>query len=97
MEFLNNVWNVKKNFMYLNVIHQKNFVVEIVVIFILKEQKVIIKKIGKGVEAWQDERTKLFNKNGWQVIFFDETQINEETINERLSCVPLTVRIVGYK
>jgi very-short-patch-repair endonuclease len=32
------------------------------------------------IEQWQQERQELFNKYGWQVIFFDETQINEQNV-----------------
>lgn len=29
---------------------------------------------------WKQERDKIFNKYGWQIIFFDETQVREDII-----------------
>lgn len=37
-----------------------------------------------GLEEWKAERIKLFNKNGWKIIFFDETEIQEEIIINKL-------------
>lgn len=37
-----------------------------------------------GLEVWKAERTKIFNENGWKIIFFDETQVNKEIIKEVL-------------
>ena len=33
-----------------------------------------------GLEGWKADRIKIFNENGWKVIFFDETQVNENTV-----------------
>jgi very-short-patch-repair endonuclease len=33
-----------------------------------------------GIENWQQERNKIFAEYGWSIIYFDETQINKETV-----------------
>lgn len=33
-----------------------------------------------GLEEWKKQRQKLFAKYGWKLLFFDETQINENSI-----------------
>jgi very-short-patch-repair endonuclease len=33
-----------------------------------------------GLQGWKEERTEIFNKEGWRIIFFDETQVNEENV-----------------
>lgn len=39
------------------------------------------KELFKGnVEAWKKERKAIFNKYGWQLFFFDETQVTEYDI-----------------
>jgi len=35
-----------------------------------------------GLEKWKEERKAVFAKYGWQLIFFDETQVNRETVLE---------------
>ncbi len=33
-----------------------------------------------GLEEWKAERIRLFNQEGWEVVFFDETQVKEDII-----------------
>ena len=37
-----------------------------------------------GLENWKNKRKEIFNKYGWKIEFFDETQVNEEEIRRRL-------------
>lgn len=37
-----------------------------------------------NIEEWKEMRTKVFKDYGWQLIFFDETEINEENILKHL-------------
>jgi anti-sigma28 factor (negative regulator of flagellin synthesis) len=39
-------------------------------------------KFRGNVEGWKRERIKVFNKYGWKVLFFDETDINEKIIEK---------------
>lgn len=39
------------------------------------------KKLFRGdVEIWKKERSEIFAKYGWKLLFFDETQVNENTV-----------------
>ena len=38
-----------------------------------------------NIEQWKQEREQIFSKYGWQIIFFNETQVNEEYILKNLS------------
>jgi very-short-patch-repair endonuclease len=38
----------------------------------------------KSLEQWKQERQEIFNKYGWKLIFFNEIQVNEQNILERL-------------
>lgn len=43
------------------------------------------KQMFKGnIEVWKAERAKIFNEQGWEIIFFDETQVNEECVKNTL-------------
>lgn len=33
-----------------------------------------------NIEKWKQERIKIFGKYGWDLLFFDETEVNEENI-----------------
>ncbi len=33
-----------------------------------------------SIEEWKKERAKIFEKYGWKIIYFDETQVNENNI-----------------
>ena len=33
-----------------------------------------------GLKNWKTERTKIFEEYGWELLFFDETQVNEEFV-----------------
>lgn len=37
-----------------------------------------------GIEGWIKERTEIFNKYGWTIIFFSEVDITEELVLEAL-------------
>jgi hypothetical protein len=39
------------------------------------------------VQEWKDEREKIFSKYGWNVIFFDETEVKEKIVLRRLGVV----------
>lgn len=38
----------------------------------------------EGLEVWKAERARIFTKEGWKLIFFDETQVNEQTLKNKL-------------
>lgn len=38
-----------------------------------------------GLEEWKAERARIFTENGWKIIFFDETQVNEQAVKTVLS------------
>ncbi len=43
------------------------------------------KQLFKGnVEGWKEDREQIFNNHNWKLIFFDETQISENTIKSIL-------------
>ena len=33
-----------------------------------------------GIDDWKKERSRVFNKYGWKLVFFDERRVNEENI-----------------
>lgn len=37
-----------------------------------------------GVEKWKREREQLFEENNWQLLFFNESQVNEEYIYKNI-------------
>lgn len=37
-----------------------------------------------GVEEWIEERQKIFNQEGWTLLFFDETEVNKDEIITKL-------------
>lgn len=37
-----------------------------------------------GLEEWKNERTKIFSSAGWNLIFFDETEVNKNIILNKL-------------
>ena len=39
------------------------------------------------VQEWKDEREKIFSKYGWNVIFFDETEVTEKNVLRRVGVV----------
>ena len=38
----------------------------------------------RNIEKWKEKRSKTFAKYGWSMFFFDETQINEDYVLEKL-------------
>lgn len=36
------------------------------------------------IEKWKENRQKVFNEYGWELVFFDETQVNTTTILQQL-------------
>jgi len=38
----------------------------------------------KSIEQWKDDRQKVFNKYGWKIIFFNEIEVNEEYVLEKI-------------
>ena len=41
-------------------------------------------KFRNGLEEWKADRIRIFTENGWKIIFFDETQVNEENVKNIL-------------
>lgn len=37
-----------------------------------------------GLESWKADRFKLFSSEGWELIFFDETEVKMEIIKQKL-------------
>lgn len=37
-----------------------------------------------SIEKWKDEREAVFNKYGWKIIYFDETEVNEKIVSSKL-------------
>lgn len=42
------------------------------------------KKRHGGIDEWKQERTKLFAEYGWDIIFFNEIEVNEENVLKHL-------------
>ena len=42
-------------------------------------------KFRNGLGAWKEERATIFNRYGWELIFLDETQVNEDFILKTLT------------
>lgn len=42
-------------------------------------------KFRNGLERWKDERQKIFNKYGWKILFFDETQVKDCFVLNKLN------------
>jgi len=40
----------------------------------------------KTIEEWRNERERVFNKYGWRILFFNEVEVNEKNILEKLRC-----------
>lgn len=47
---------------------------------------------GKSIEEWKRKRTEIFRQYGWEVIYFDETQIEEKYVLGRLRSTSLLKR-----
>ena len=41
-------------------------------------------KNSKTIDEWKENRIKVFAEYGWNIIFFDETQVNEKNVLEKL-------------
>ncbi len=39
----------------------------------------------KNIEDYKNKRTQVFNKYGWKIIFFDETEIKEDSVFNKLN------------
>ena len=39
----------------------------------------------KSIKQWKDDRQKVFNKYGWKIIFFNEIEVNEEYVLEKIN------------
>lgn len=39
---------------------------------------------GRDIERWKERRTKIFKKYGWNIIFFNEVQVNEDYVLAKL-------------
>jgi len=42
------------------------------------------KRNNNNIEDWKEKRSKIFAKYGWSIFFFDETQVNEGYVLEKL-------------
>jgi very-short-patch-repair endonuclease len=38
-----------------------------------------------GIDSWKENRSKLFSQYGWEVIYFNEVEVNEQNIINQLS------------
>lgn len=38
----------------------------------------------KKLEEWKSKRIKIFNENGWKLVFFNETEVRPEIIINKL-------------
>ena len=38
-----------------------------------------------SIDEWKENRQKIFNEYGWKIIFFDETEVNEENVIRKLN------------
>jgi len=38
----------------------------------------------RNIEDWKEERTEVFRSYGWEIIYFDETEVNEKKVLEVL-------------
>lgn len=38
----------------------------------------------RNIDDWKEKRAKIFNKYGWNIIYFDETEVNENNIMNNL-------------
>jgi len=43
------------------------------------------KKKSMSIEDWKIQRAKVFKQYGWEIIFFNETEVNEENILNKLN------------
>lgn len=39
---------------------------------------------GVNIEEWKRDRQEIFSKYGWQILFFDEVQLNEQNVLSKL-------------
>lgn len=39
----------------------------------------------KTIGEWKDKRREIFNKYGWRILFFNEVEVNEENVLEKLN------------
>lgn len=39
----------------------------------------------KTIEKWKEDRQKVFNKYGWKILYFNEVEVNEENVLEKIS------------
>lgn len=38
------------------------------------------KRFGDRIDEWKKERADMFKKYGWEIVYFDETEVNEENV-----------------
>ena len=38
----------------------------------------------KTIEEWKEDRQKVFNKYGWKIIYFNEVEVNEKNVLEKI-------------
>lgn len=38
----------------------------------------------KTIEEWKEDRQKVFNKYGWKIMFFNEIEVNEKNVLEKI-------------
>lgn len=46
-------------------------------------------KHSETIEKWKQERQRVFGEYGWKIIFFDETEVNEDNILQKLKEVEI--------
>lgn len=37
-----------------------------------------------SIRKWKEKRNKVFNKYGWKILYFNEVEVNEENILEKI-------------
>lgn len=42
------------------------------------------KRNHENIEKWKEDRQKVFNRYGWKIIFFNEIEVNEKNILEKI-------------
>ncbi|MBA7574393.1 hypothetical protein ES708_16199 [subsurface metagenome] len=38
----------------------------------------------KSIDKWKEDRQKVFNRYGWKIIFFNEVEVNEKNVLEKI-------------
>lgn len=47
--------------------------------------KIFFGQAKEGIDKWKQDRTKIFKDYGWDLLFFNEVEVNEKYILEKLN------------